>query len=967
MKNLPIASQLPLLATLSMVAIATTPANAAVNTLANGGSDGRLAQNRPESTYTLGAGDRIRVDIFNVPEYSGEFQVLVDGTLNLPIIGNVPVQNGTIPQVSAIVQNRYARYVRRPIVTISLIAPRPLQIALAGEVNRAGSYTIPVADIRKFPTISQAIQQAGGVSQSANLRRVQIRRFFPGAGYRVFTADVLDVLQRGNTSQDITLRDGDAIFVPTLPNVNARDLPRLTNSILANQNTTARIAIVGEIAKPGTYTLRGEQNSANPQAPQISPPKLTEAIRAAGGATLNADISQIRIRRRTLAGGSQIIGANLLSLIRGADPEQDVFLQDGDTILLPTNPRPNIQITQILQNSSFGPQVNAPVKVSIAGEINRPGTYTLRGDATASNNVQANNISLPTVSQVIQQANGVKPGADVTNVQLRRTARDGSQQVFRINLLEILSGSNNAVDLALQEGDRIIVPTSTSINPILVQRVQRSSLGPSANTPVRITVSGEINRPGNYTLRGESTAGAGGQVTSSSIPTVMQALQVANGIKPSASITQVQLRRLTSAGTEQVMQINILQLLEGGDSSLDLPLQDGDRIIVPVATAMNAQLVQRLQRSSLGPSANTPVKITVAGEVNRAGTYTLRGEATAAAGTGQSATSSIPTVIQAIQAANGIKPSAGVTEVQLRRITNNGTEQVMRVNLLALIEGGDSSLDLALQDGDRIIVPSSGTLNTQLVQRLQRSSLGPSANTPIKVAVSGEINRPGSYVLRGETAAAGATGQVATTSIPTVIQAIQAANGIKSTANIREIQLRRTLGNGTEQAYRIDLFTLLQGGDSTFDLALQDGDRIIIPQAVAMNPQDTNLLARSTLAPGKIKINVVGEVVRPGIIEVAPDTTLNQGILAAGGFNNARADKTKVELLRLNPNGTVTKRTIPLDFARGIDESVNPQLREDDVIVIGRAGITQVGDGVGQVISPLSPLLGILSIFGLFR
>jgi protein involved in polysaccharide export with SLBB domain len=130
MKNLPIASQLPLLATLSMVAIATTPANAAVNTLANGGSDGRLAQNRPESTYTLGAGDRIRVDIFNVPEYSGEFQVLVDGTLNLPIIGTVPVQNGTIPQVSAIVQNRYARYVRRPIVTISLLAPRPLQIAL---------------------------------------------------------------------------------------------------------------------------------------------------------------------------------------------------------------------------------------------------------------------------------------------------------------------------------------------------------------------------------------------------------------------------------------------------------------------------------------------------------------------------------------------------------------------------------------------------------------------------------------------------------------------------------------------------------------------------------------------------------------------------------------------------------------------------------------------------------------------
>ncbi|MGK7879893.1 MAG: polysaccharide biosynthesis/export family protein, partial [Crocosphaera sp.] len=43
-------------------------------------------------TYTLRPGDRLKLDVLDVPEYSSEYQVGIDGTLNLPVIGIVDVQ-----------------------------------------------------------------------------------------------------------------------------------------------------------------------------------------------------------------------------------------------------------------------------------------------------------------------------------------------------------------------------------------------------------------------------------------------------------------------------------------------------------------------------------------------------------------------------------------------------------------------------------------------------------------------------------------------------------------------------------------------------------------------------------------------------------------------------------------------------------------------------------------------------------
>jgi polysaccharide export outer membrane protein len=160
--------------------------------------------------------------------------VLVDGTLNLPshwqrLCPGADDRNSNADFIS----NRYARFLKRPIVTLSLLAPRPVTLAVAGEVNRPGTYTVSIAQGGgqggqggQFPTVTQAITLAGGITQSAAVRNVQITRRATSATEQVITVNLWELLQAGNLSQDISLRDGDTVFIPT---VAAVDPMRLVN------------------------------------------------------------------------------------------------------------------------------------------------------------------------------------------------------------------------------------------------------------------------------------------------------------------------------------------------------------------------------------------------------------------------------------------------------------------------------------------------------------------------------------------------------------------------------------------------------------------------------------------------------------------------------------------------------------------------------------------------------------------
>jgi polysaccharide biosynthesis/export protein len=234
---------------------------------------------------------------------------------------------------------------------------------------------------------------------------------------------------------------------------------------------------------------------------------------------------------------------------------------------------------------------------------------------------------------------------------------------------------------------------------------------------------------------------------------------------------------------------------------------------------------------------------------------------------------------------------------------------------------------------------------------------------PIQIAIAGEVNRPGSYTLLAD---ASDTTSASDRSLPTVTKAIQLAGGITQSADIRSIRVRRLQVQGGEQmsAIEISLWELIQSGDLSQDLRLRDGDSIVVPKASTLNASESLTLASASFSPDTIRVNVVGEVVRPGTLELPPNTPLNQAILASGGFNT-RAARGSVTLVRLNVDGTVTQREIDTDFEQGISDDTNPTLRSGDTVLVGRSGLASFTDTLGSVLSPINGVFSLFRLLGL--
>ncbi|MGF1492578.1 MAG: SLBB domain-containing protein [Microcoleaceae cyanobacterium] len=353
------------------------------------------------------------------------------------------------------------------------------------------------------------------------------------------------------------------------------------------------------------------------------------------------------------------------------------------------------------------------------------------------------------------------------------------------------------------------------------------------------------------------------------------------------------------------------------------------------------------------------IQVAVSGEVARPGSYNFDrqrrgGNNNNDDGGGNTGDSQFPRLSEAIRQAGGITQAADIRQVQLRRTGSSGS--VITLDLEELIQQGSLSQDPILLDGDSIFIPTALDIQTDQIRQLVDTNLSSGEAEPLQVAIVGEVFRPGVYSVIGVND---------TSDPPTVTQAIKQAGGITELADIRNIEVRRITRTG-QQETQVNLWELLQSGDISQDPFLQEGDTIIVPTATAINPAEVEDLATASFSPDTIRVNVVGEVVQPGILEVPPNTTMNQAIMAAGGFDQIRAEEDTVELIRLNPDGTATRREIDVNLAQGVDEAGNPLLKNNDIIVIDRSGFTRIVDTTNQVSSPARDFVSVLAIFQVF-
>ena len=120
--------------------------------------------------YRIGAGDKLRITVFNEPTLTGEYNVSPSGMVAFPLIGMIEGGERSITEVTQAITGKLAQgYVNDPHVSVEVLNYRPFYIL--GEVNHPGEYAYASGI-----TVEQAVARAGGFTYRANEKSVFLRR-----------------------------------------------------------------------------------------------------------------------------------------------------------------------------------------------------------------------------------------------------------------------------------------------------------------------------------------------------------------------------------------------------------------------------------------------------------------------------------------------------------------------------------------------------------------------------------------------------------------------------------------------------------------------------------------------------------------------------------------------------------------------------------------------------------------------
>lgn len=156
--------------------------------------------------YRLGAGDKLRIEVYKDPQLSQSLQIRPDGKITMPLIGDIAAVGLTPLELRDRLATMLKDYVTNPVVTVIVQEAVASNVYVMGEVNKPG----PLAMTGPM-TVLQALAMAGGFKDFANTRDIRVLRR---------TATGVDTIRfnyreavKGNGAP-VYLRSGDTIIVP---------------------------------------------------------------------------------------------------------------------------------------------------------------------------------------------------------------------------------------------------------------------------------------------------------------------------------------------------------------------------------------------------------------------------------------------------------------------------------------------------------------------------------------------------------------------------------------------------------------------------------------------------------------------------------------------------------------------------------------------------------------------------------
>ena len=285
--------------------------------------------------YAARPGDVLDVLVIGEPDVSRLVTVSQEGTIFLPLIGNVAVSGMSLKQIEDRLVELFRRYLREPKVVVSLRQPSTDKdfVYVLGQVAKPGPY-----EYRRGWTVAELLSMAGGPTPRAALpRSIVLRR------NTAIAVNLEKLLINADASQNHELKPGDVLVVPEI---------------------NERVLVLGEVQRPGYLDLKEGD-------------RVLDVIMKAGGPNLKSAPENIQIMRAGAA-----LKANLEQFYRTADLQQNPVVAPGDVVLLPETDRRVLVLGEVVKPGRYYLDLRFPTKV--LDVISDAGGATQRGNLAAA-------------------------------------------------------------------------------------------------------------------------------------------------------------------------------------------------------------------------------------------------------------------------------------------------------------------------------------------------------------------------------------------------------------------------------------------------------------------------------------------------------------------------------------------------------------------------------------------------------
>jgi polysaccharide biosynthesis/export protein len=160
--------------------------------------------------YRIRSGDKLSLKFLYHPEFNEPtVAVRPDGYITSPMVDEVMARGLTVAELKASLEKAYSEVLLNPIISVNLIEFVAPHIFVGGQVAKPGSY-----ELRDGKTLAQAIFLAGGFTREANRKMVLHARPISEGKLKMVTFDVTKMFSKSGAPQEISLQDGDYVFVP---------------------------------------------------------------------------------------------------------------------------------------------------------------------------------------------------------------------------------------------------------------------------------------------------------------------------------------------------------------------------------------------------------------------------------------------------------------------------------------------------------------------------------------------------------------------------------------------------------------------------------------------------------------------------------------------------------------------------------------------------------------------------------